>query len=134
MNAHHVDPDALDSLGHLAGWDYFLEESRSRRGDPPVRTTTPEGPSNLDEVLDPDPTYRERTPSPPPINRPSSVRGPSPMQLSAQGDDSSASSAVDDLLDPNDGTKAREEPEMDDPPPDAYNEAGRPPVGKLFVR
>jgi hypothetical protein len=135
MNAHNVDPDALDGLGLLHGWDYFLEESLSLRGDPPARSFTPEAPPTqppLEDILDPEGTYTDKAPREDGPEDLPPVQPTSPAKSSSSSSTSRHSSDYESD-DEHGGKRWREEPDMTDPPPNPYDEAGIPPVGKYFI-
>jgi hypothetical protein len=132
MNAHHVDSDALKGLSYLTGWDYFLEESLGLRGGPPARSFMPEAPPTrppLKDILDPKGTYTSEA------QRKEGPEDLPPVQPNLPAKSSSSSSTSrhsSDYESDNEhgGKRWREEPDMTDPPPNPYDEAGIPPVGK----
>jgi hypothetical protein len=132
MNAHNVDPDFLEGLGLLTGWDYFVEGSLNLRGGPPARPTTPEAPPSrppIEDILDPEGTYtgeaqREDGPEDPP---PMQANLPAPSSSSSSSSSHSSDYESDD---DHGGRRWREEPDMTEPPPNPYDEDGILPVGK----
>jgi hypothetical protein len=134
MKAHNVDLDSLEGLGLLTGWDYFVEESLNLQGGPPTRTTTPEAPPSRSppkDILNPKGTYtgeaqREDGPEDPPLAQTNSPAN------SSSSSSSSRHSSDYELDDDHGGKQWHEEPDMTDPPPNLYDEAGFPPVSKYF--